>query len=221
MTSMKLLASGAALVLAMLCAPVAAQSGTAWQTVPQIVIVGAAGDERQAWVREAVLFWNARLRELGSGFALGPVSTSAQAVPEAALQAMSALVLAGAAGPGNAPQALRDLPGGLTVVLGDSAFVSFAGPFIAHSKRVVGIHGLEHPPMRLPNVARNVIAHELGHAIGLLHGNDPGMLMCGRPAACRPAEFASDVARLFPLSDNDRRILLQLYPPSWAAQLIR
>jgi len=41
--------------------------------------------------------------------------------------------------------------------------------------------------MNLPNVARNVIARELGHAIGLGHNSDPTMLMCGRPAPCRPA----------------------------------
>ena len=221
MAGMKSFASSLALALSLLCELAAAQSGAPWQSVPRIVIVGPEGDERQAWVREAVLFWNARVGELGSGFALGQVSTSAQAVPEAALQAMSALVLAGTALPGNVPQALRDLPGDLTVVLGDSAFVSFAGPFIAPGKRIVGIRGLEHAPMHLPNVARNVIAHELGHAIGLLHGNDPAMLMCGRPAACRPTEFVSDVARLFPLSDNDRRMLVQHYPPRWAPQVTR
>ena len=125
MAGMKCLAAGLALAAALLCPPAVAQSGAPWQSVPRIVVVGAAGDARQVWVREAVLFWNAQLRELGSGFALGEISTSAQAVPEAALQAM------------------------------------------------------------------------------------------------RPTEFASDVARLFPLSDNDRRILLQLYPPGWVAQVTR
>jgi predicted Zn-dependent protease len=32
--------------------------------------------------------------------------------------------------------------------------------------------------MSLPNVPRNVIAHELGHAIGLPHNSDPALLMC-------------------------------------------
>jgi hypothetical protein len=54
--------------------------------------------------------------------------------------------------------------------------------------------------MSLPNVPRNVIAHELGHAIGLGHNSDPAMLMCGRPASCRPGLFASQTPHYFPLS---------------------
>ena len=75
--------------------------------------------------------------------------------------------------------------------------------------------------MDLISMHKRVIAHELGHAIGLLHGSDPSKLMCGRPAACRPTEFVSEVVRLFPLSDNDRRALLKLYPPGWSARLTR
>jgi hypothetical protein len=41
------------------------------------------------------------------------------------------------------------------------------------------------------------------------------MLMCGRPAPCRPAVFASDEPRVFPLTDAERRQLLGMYPPTW------
>lgn len=36
--------------------------------------------------------------------------------------------------------------------------------------------------------------------------------MCGRPAPCRPEDFAASTARFFPLTDEDKKILLRLYP---------
>jgi Matrixin len=135
----------------------------------------------------------------------------AQPVPEAALQAMS-LSVVGSSGPAVVSPALQGLPGDITIFLAESEFVSFTGPFDANSKRVIGIRGIKFPPMNLPNVARNVIAHELGHAIGLGHNSDRTMLMCGRPAPCRPALFRSDQPRLFPLTDDKRRRLIAMFP---------
>ena len=70
-------------------------------------------------------------------------------------------------------------------------------------------------PMTLPNVARNVIAHENGHAIALGHNSDATMLMCGRPASCRPDAFASPTERFFPLSSEEKALLITLYPADW------
>jgi hypothetical protein len=98
-------------------------------------------------------------------------------------------------------------------VLAQSAFVSFTTPpFGENSKRIVAIRGTRFPPMSLPNVPRNVIAHELGHAIGLGHNSDPATLMCGRPASCRPDLFRSNQPRMFSLTDSEKRRLLTLYP---------
>jgi hypothetical protein len=44
-------------------------------------------------------------------------------------------------------------------------------------KGLVGTKSARAYPLTLPNVARNVIAHEPGYAIGLAHNSDPTMLM--------------------------------------------
>lgn len=192
-----------------------AQFGVAWRQTPNITIVSADSDPRLSLVDEAAAFWNTTLQELGSGFRLGPVTRLVQPVPEEALQALSQAIVGGARGRVDIPPALRNLPGDLTIMLAESDFVSFAGPFDATSKRVVGIKGARFPPLNLPNVARNVIIHELGHAIGLGHNSDPAMLMCGRPASCRPNLFRSDTPRVFPLTDDEKRQLLRMYPSEW------
>ena len=112
------------------------------------------------------------------------------------------------------PASLMKIDGDLIVALSDGDFVSFSGPFLRGGWRLVGIRGYRLYPLTLPNVARNVIAHELGHAIGLGHNDDPTNLMCGRPAPCHPDAFRSDVDRYFPLMEEEKQSLLKLYPPA-------
>jgi len=71
---------------------------------------------------------------------------------------------------------------------------------------------------RIQVARQNVIAHELGHAIGLGHNDDPTTLMCGRPAPCRPSLFQSQEARFFPLTDREKALLLKMYPPQWTSE---
>jgi hypothetical protein len=161
--------------------------------VPRILISGGhSGDPRVPLVHAAVAHWNSLLAGMGSGFRLGPVSTGGSASGQ---------------------------PGAIVVVLSDG------GTFVSHVRRLPGrqgaiamIRGANVPPLTMPNVARNVIAHELGHAIGLGHNSNPALLMCGRPAPCRPDAFVSQTPRYFPLSGADRSKLLAMYPPGWKGQ---
>jgi hypothetical protein len=157
---------------------------------PTIVVSGKEGDPRIQLVREAVDFWNKQLSDLGSGFRLGPVTFTKETIPTEELAARSDAVLTkeGALKP---TASLMKIDGDLIVALSDGDFVSFTGPFLSDGRRLVGIRGYHLRPLTLPNVARNVIAHELGHAIGLGHNDDPANLMCGRPASLVvPTRFA-------------------------------
>jgi len=177
-------------------------------------VLGKEGDPRIQLVREAVDFWNEQLSDIGSGFRLGPVTFTNETIPTEELVARSEAVL-GKQGALKPTASLMKTDGDLIVVLSDGDFVSFTGPFLSDGRRLVGIRAYHLPPLTFPNVARNVIAHELGHAIGLGHNDDPANLMCGRPASCRPDAFRSNVEHYFPLMEEEKQFLLKLYPPTW------
>jgi Matrixin len=191
--------------------------GSPWSKVPTVVFVAPETDPRLQVAREAVDFWNRTFAELSTPFRLGPISHTTDTVSIADLKALSVQVV-GRGGPTALPEHIQRMPGDLIVVLSDGDFISFAARSLSGAKVLVGIRSHQLYPLTLPNVARNVIAHELGHAIGLGHNDDPTTLMCGRLAPCRPAAFQSQTERFFPLTNAEKARLMTMYPPHWQSR---
>jgi hypothetical protein len=191
--------------------------GSPWSKVPTVVFVAPETDPRLQVAREAVDFWNRTFAELGTPFRLGPISYTTDTMSIDDLKALSIQVV-GRGGPTTLPEHIQRMPGDLIVVLSDGDFISFAARSLSGAKVLVGIRSHQLYPLTLPNVARNVIAHELGHAIGLGHNDDPTTLMCGRPAPCRPAAFQSQTERFFPLTNAEKARLMTMYPPHWQSR---
>lgn len=193
--------------------------GLRWHRQPGVVILASEASPLIADAREAVDYWNRQLNDMNSGLRLGPVRVASNLTPEDGAYAkyLSRFAL-------SRPHDIPELPpakfegycGNIVVLLTGEDFISFARPILRYGIAFAGIKGAAHYPFTLPNVPRNVIAHEIGHAIGLRHNADGEMLMCGRPASCRPdAKYPSPEPRFFPLTEDEKELLRRRYPAGW------
>ena len=187
----------------------------------RIVVVGDPGDPRTALVEEAIDFWNGLFDELG----LKPVLVEAVA-PRIEIAPGSAdwrrletyaRVLAQTAGrrrdqmargSGPDPPAVMDALGGpIVLLLSHQKVMPFAWPL----PRVAGLgrrYFIVVPQGETRAKLLNIVAHELGHALGLSHQRGTAGLMC---MPCMPEALSMRKGELRPVTHYDRDRLRQIY----------
>lgn len=206
----------AALAGGTLTATAGESRGVAPDNPSVLVLVPSAADDRLASAHEAIAFWNDRLAELGveTRFAESrvvvesPVERAVENYARQVAQRATRLPAGDAEPP--PPAALVDLDADVVLLLSRQDILSFAWPLprVSPPRYLVVIRRVRGPYRTDPMVTKHVVAHELGHALGLDHNAEPHTLMCG---PCQPLTAEPDATGFLPLTAGDRARLVELH----------
>jgi len=204
----------AAIVMLLLTVP----SGSLSQQtndVQVIILSPSTTDIRISLTREAIAFWNETFAALQLRLRLREsdmiVTLARSRAFENYARQISQRAGRFSAGPDepDPPVQVVEIGGDVVVLLSRQDIMSFAWPLPRSTRYFVAIETGPNSAAANQNVARNVIAHELGHTIGLTHNNDPTTLMCG---PCRPSLLKEDEPAFLPLTPLDLERLVKLHP---------
>ena len=181
-----------------------------------LVLAPSTEDDRIEPAREAIAFWNDRLEELGVQTRLrGPRVVVASPIARTVENYARSVAQRGVRLPGgeaepDAPRELTGLDADIVVLLSRQNILSYTWPLprTAPPRYLVVIRlarGLDRGDAM---VSRHVVAHELGHALGLLHNESPHTLMCG---PCQPLTSEPDETGFLPLTDAERARLVAFH----------
>src|SRR5690349_6937596 len=119
-----------------------------WHRVPEITVVAPAGDPRIPVVEEAIDFWNRTFAELGTRFRLGVTHRVVGELPDAELQALSAVTvdwfstgMLRGAWLRQHPAPFDRFRGDLLIGLSGAKFISFSSRI--GSRRLIAIKGAQ------------------------------------------------------------------------------
>jgi len=181
--------------------------------VLRVTILSDSSDTRLPAAREAIAHWSSEFHRLNRRLQFDSATVRADSIADDVVRAaQNEATVGGGPSTDRLLAKLADTPGDIVVVLTHADLISFSVRWRSGSKGVVAIRRADIMPLSLPNTVRNVVAHELGHVLGLNHNADSTTLMCGRPASCRPIAFVSDSPRFFPLTKDDERWIESRWP---------